>query len=1835
MARARTSTHSKDDILVIDTARPLIHLLVGDKGAAAGPANTSEELELVSFAAADVVAAVLPLQANRDALDDLVVLQRGRIVPALATTQGTVFVVNDPGDDRDATKGDGNCLTTNDEDGVCTLRAAIEEANANPDKNEISFLVDKIVPKVGFPAIIHPVDILGGESRVEIDGSKTSRILGIDGGSSMVSRMILHSSFTGILIRQGGGNKIVDCWVGNVVEDEAAKGNFTGIEIQSSLNVIGGTADGARNIISGNPGPGVKIFGGFGVEAAENNRVEGNYIGTDQEGKKAVPNNYGVLVQEAGTNYVGGTEAGAGNLISGNTKSGVYILFVQDVKVQGNRIGVDEDEDPQNALGNKTYGIEMAGAGSGQVGGTTENAANIIGFNAEDGIHIRGAISLDNMVWGNYVGTNKEKLQLGNGSAGVAVSGDGNTVGGDDISQGNSIEFNGAEGIRIFFGQSITALRNNVFSNQADGIFIDRFSTGVMILANNILLNESAGVRIEGSQNRVGTGLEFGSNTIRNNTGPGIVVAGFSALDNAILHNSLEDNGGLGIDLGDDGPTENDPPGAEPPQPAPVPDQDQGPNGLQNFPVLTQLGDEGLTGVLWSEPETLFRLEFYSSEDCDARGQGSELLAVEFDVDATRSDEDGRLEFSLPLFPPQGTAVTATATRVSDEFELLATSEFSPCLSAVLRPALIVNSPRDADDEEGRTSSDLSPGDGMCSTGGTILRGGADESECTLRAAIEEANSIPGRDRIHFNIPGAAEQYPIDLASNLPTVQAPVEIDGSTQPRTGDPAPEKRAVVIDGEGVSGQSLGLQISGVGPKIRGLELRNFDGGLVLSDSGESQILGNEITARSGGIIFLFPSSLGNHTIGGELDIPLYPNGPCVDPCNLVRTTGRGTVGIGIGGAEGSSGDKIFGNRILGPDDDSVMRGINITSIGTLIGQGSRTGNLVENFAVAVTLEEGANDSQIKGNWFLNRVAKGYQGIQVVSNGNVIGGTNSDHGNTFAVQFPISVSDLARKNEILSNTYRSHARLREPIGLTVVDRGQDNIGENDLQDRDTGANDGQNFPLLTGAALHEGTLTVRGRLNSTPSTDGFRIQIYRSTEPSPNCSSNSFPDSLFEGDLVHLGDAVRDSDSTGDAVFRVQFENSAAPLGAAVMATATDPLGNTSKFSECRVVREDQDGDGVEDPIDADDQDSRVTTLVDPFTGEKTTVKIVSGEVGAILATIFTFGRKGLFVQSGKETVFPGGIAEFQIVPEENGTPANASGISEPIIVEWTISEGLVVDSFYNFGPTEEDPEEHFYEFLFDGETGAEIFENRILLHYVDGIRGDHDLTVNGEILTRGGPVTLAQRFYFPQVGDGLVGNIQLQTSLVVQNTRGITPVELELFNSESEFLTLDLDPLGRGSLFGFGLNPGESVSAQSDGIRDIQAGYAEILAAVGVGGTAVFSRSDAASGTLLYEAGVSATQPLTDFTLFVDSLGDRETGLAVAFPTAGQEALDPAELTLRLYDNEFNQLASTSAQLLPGRHFAGFITQFFAGTPGIDEMQGTVTVSSTEPVVAVTLRQTDDPLRGFPEDVPILTTFPVIPARADLALAGQGDPETVFFPQVGNGIVADIRLQTEFIFVNSGVDAADFTLEFFDSTGAPQEIPLTNGETDSRFDLNLGTGQALTLETDGAGDIQVGYARITGLAGLGGTAVFRRSHAPSGTLLYEAGVPASTTLSDFSLVVDNRGARDTGLAIVVPPSTKSAAEVTIRLYDTDFNLLAEDTLDLAPGSHLPRFASQLFSKVEGVDDLEGALTVSSTQPIAAITILQNDEPGLQFPGEVPTLATFPVIPGRSDRNVPSQQ
>ena len=147
-------------------------------------------------------------------------------------------------------------------------------------------------------------------------------------------------------------------------------------------NRIGDPKNGLGNVISGNGANGLRIRGA----AARDNRVHGNFIGTDATGLLAQGNTLdGVLIDGAPATVIG-AEGAAGNLISANTQRGIQVKDAPDTRIQGNFIGVTNR---RAALGNLLHGILVTGdADHTLIGGLPRRADNTIAFGGQDGIHI-------------------------------------------------------------------------------------------------------------------------------------------------------------------------------------------------------------------------------------------------------------------------------------------------------------------------------------------------------------------------------------------------------------------------------------------------------------------------------------------------------------------------------------------------------------------------------------------------------------------------------------------------------------------------------------------------------------------------------------------------------------------------------------------------------------------------------------------------------------------------------------------------------------------------------------------------------------------------------------------------------------------------------------------------------------------------------------------------------------------------------------------------------------------------------------------------------------------------------------------------------------------------------------------------------------------------------------------------------------------------------------------------------------------------------------------------------------------------------------------------------
>jgi hypothetical protein len=317
---------------------------------------------------------------------------------------------------------------------------------------------------------------------VELNGTSAGALqngLTVSGGGTIIRGFVVNRFANhGIYLITAGGNAVQGNYIGTNAAGTAASANgLHGIFANNiANNLIGGTTTAARNVISGNGGSGVYILGA----AATGNSVQGNYIGTNAAGTSAVANGFtGVWVEAAPNNTIGGTAAGAGNVVSGNTNHGVYLYSsTSGTLVQGNYIGTSASGTA--AIPNQVHGVTIsAGASNNTIGGTTIAARNVISGNQIAGVRLATTTTSDNTIAGNYIGVDVSgTAALGNGTYGVFLEATNTTIGGATAASSNVIANNGADGIavvNISLGNGI--LRNAIYSNA--GLGIDLADDGV------------------------------------------------------------------------------------------------------------------------------------------------------------------------------------------------------------------------------------------------------------------------------------------------------------------------------------------------------------------------------------------------------------------------------------------------------------------------------------------------------------------------------------------------------------------------------------------------------------------------------------------------------------------------------------------------------------------------------------------------------------------------------------------------------------------------------------------------------------------------------------------------------------------------------------------------------------------------------------------------------------------------------------------------------------------------------------------------------------------------------------------------------------------------------------------------------------------------------------------------------------------------------------------------------------------------------------------------------------------------------------------------------------
>lgn len=568
---------------------------------------------------------------------------------------------------------------------------------------------------------------INGSNYTVGDGTSTGIGLGFDGGSdgSTVQGLVFNEWILAGIKLDSTTNFVTGNFIGTNVAGNAQMANATGVWVDDDDNVVGGTLPADVNLIAGSF---AEFLGNASILVyGDNVTIQGNLIGLDTTGEVALGNSQlGILASDVTNLLVGGTTPAERNIISGQSVNGIEFSSVTNSFIQGNFIGTDVTG--TKAVGNANSGICFFAEGGSPTTGNFISG-NLISGNG-DGIKLgslffNSGTSL-NFVVGNLIGTDYTGTKrIGNCGEGIWVFDSLNIIGGTQAAQRNIISGNERNGILVtsdatgtqilgnYIGTDITGLNamgnrfngvqlgtaggmnssistliggsgagdgNIISGNRKNGIKIQSFSTTNIIQGNLIgvnvdmkpLPNEKSGVRISYSNSNLigGNGVDEGNVIAFNHEG---VVVGENAEDdysvgNSILTNSIYANKGLGIDLHLNSRRRNV--------------SGDGPNNSQSSPRLEfayrTSTSTVINGKLKSDPNTTYLIQFFSDffiQTCNCntsipKGQGKTFLGQ---ITVT-TDSSGEVRFSATVDPSSiFSTVTATATSLVTQD----TSQFS------------------------------------------------------------------------------------------------------------------------------------------------------------------------------------------------------------------------------------------------------------------------------------------------------------------------------------------------------------------------------------------------------------------------------------------------------------------------------------------------------------------------------------------------------------------------------------------------------------------------------------------------------------------------------------------------------------------------------------------------------------------------------------------------------------------------------------------------------------------------------------------------------------------------------------------------------------------------------------------------------------------------------------------------------------------------------------------------------------------------------------------------------------------------------------------------------
>lgn len=512
------------------------------------------------------------------------------------------------------------------------------------------------------PNLDNGITLYDGTSGTVIDGNLISgngtvgaaNGFGIDiqqsGGLANVTNTVITNNVIGL---DANGNVLargaVD-WLGAGGVPNAGprdRGNAGG-----GIRVIRGTGTviglpGAGNTISGNRDVGVFITGPVAVAPV----MRANRVGTDPSGTAVRSNRRGIVVEDSAA-IIGTSGVGNGNIISGNLSDGIVALG--NTVIENNLVGVDASGTA--ALGNSI----LNGGGTPEDVGCCHTNIWVVAPNNV----VRG-----NVVAGNSAHNQNPGIRSG-GVFGAAPNIIEDNWIGTDVT--GTVDLGNGAGVGLFGDQSGTIVRRNLIAfNDWYGVWLVEGTQGAMI----------------------GGVAAADGNVIRNNLGGVGVGYNMAAGDagNRILGNRITGNTWRGILLGGNHPPGND-----------AGDGDGGPNGQQNFPVLSNVSNNGVVTTVDYLLDSLqtnatHTIQVFANTACHVEGYGDgERLVGSFLQISDGAGDMVVVGAALNEMVPAGQFLTATATDGNGN-----TSEFSQCVAVPANVAITSASPANGKAGEG------------------------------------------------------------------------------------------------------------------------------------------------------------------------------------------------------------------------------------------------------------------------------------------------------------------------------------------------------------------------------------------------------------------------------------------------------------------------------------------------------------------------------------------------------------------------------------------------------------------------------------------------------------------------------------------------------------------------------------------------------------------------------------------------------------------------------------------------------------------------------------------------------------------------------------------------------------------------------------------------------------------------------------------------------------------------------------------------------------------------------------------------------------------------------